>query len=124
MCSECFDCGVCLHISKSETNKTIGLIKEDYRTCCSIHRLHTSGILHYLRTKWTSNTPAVSEEESVPSTTVTLRHVQLILSLYAASIAYSLLLLMIERAWFRRHNQHVHQATVSRKYETLPIMKT
>jgi hypothetical protein len=72
--------------------------------CCSIHRLQTSGILHYLRTKWTTHPSVALEDESVPNTTVTLRHVQLILSLYVASIAYSFLLLLFEIACFRRHN--------------------
>lgn len=74
-----------------------------------IHRLQTSGILHYLRTKWTAPSSVTSEDESVPNTTVTLRHVQLILSLYVASIAYSFLLLLIEIAWFRRHNPHTQR---------------
>jgi hypothetical protein len=76
---------------------------------CSIHRLQTSGILHYLRTKWTARPAVALEDESVPNMTVTLRHVQLILSLYAASIAYSLLLLLIEIIWYRKHSPLVQR---------------
>jgi hypothetical protein len=82
-----------------------------HRVCCSIHRLQTSGILHYLRTKWTAHPAEALGEESVPNTTVTLRHVQLILLLYVACIAYSLLLLLIEIAWHRRHNPHPQRLT-------------
>ncbi|XP_069676419.1 glutamate receptor ionotropic, delta-1-like [Periplaneta americana] len=67
-----------------------------------INRLQTSGILQYLRSKWVVRTSLVSEEEAVPHTTVTLRHVELVLSLYAASIAYSVAVLMLEIAWNKR----------------------
>jgi hypothetical protein len=65
--------------------------------------------------------PVASAEESAPKTTVTLRHVQLILSLYAASIVYSFLLLLTEIAWFR--NRNAHRVTVSRKYQPFSAMK-
>jgi hypothetical protein len=52
------------------------------------------------------------KDESVPNTTVTLRHVQLILSLYAASIVYSLVILVIEMAWFGRHESLRHEEPI------------
>ncbi|PSN43564.1 hypothetical protein C0J52_03704 [Blattella germanica] len=44
----------------------------------------------------------VAEDESVPNITVTLRHVQLILALYAAFIASSIIILLFEILWYKR----------------------
>jgi hypothetical protein len=85
-------------------------VKFHYRSCFSIHRLQESGILRYLRTKWTDRPPQPAEDEPVPNTTVNLRHVQLILSLYAASIICSCLILTIEILWFKKqHDQRDKQ---------------
>ncbi|KAJ9598706.1 hypothetical protein L9F63_010616 [Diploptera punctata] len=45
----------------------------------------------------------ISEDESVPNTIVTLRHVQLILALYASCIACSFLLLLVEIVWYTHY---------------------
>jgi hypothetical protein len=92
-----------------------------YHSSFSIHRLQASGILHYLRMKWTSHTPGVTEDEPMPNTTVTLRHVQLILSLYAASIVCSCLILLIEIVWFKK--QHDQRVTAGRRFKPFPVMK-
>jgi len=92
-----------------------------YRFSFSIHRLQASGIMHYLRKKWTAHSPGTTEDESVPNATVTLRHVQLILSLYAASIVCSCLILALEIVWFKK--QHDQQVTAGRIYKPFPVMK-
>jgi hypothetical protein len=96
-------------------------VKMHYRSSFSIHRLQANGILHYLRMKWTAHSPGVTEDEPVPNTTVTLRHVQLILSLYAASIVWSCLILGIEIVWFKK--QHDQRVTVRRISKPFPVVK-
>jgi hypothetical protein len=92
-----------------------------YPSSFSIHRLQASGILHYLRMKWTAHSPGVTEDEPVPNTTVTLRHVQLILSLYAASILCSCIILAIEILWFKK--QRHQRVTAGRNSKPFPVMK-
>jgi len=95
--------------------------KMHYRSSFSIHRLQASGILHYLRMKWTAHSPGATEDENLPNTTVTLRHVQLILSLYAASIVCSCLILAIEIVWFKKQNHQ--RVTAKRISKPFPVMK-
>ena len=95
-------------------------VKTHYRISFSIHRLQASGILHYLRKKWTSLSPEAAEDEPEPNTTITLRHVQLILSLYAASIVCSILILAIEIVWFKK--QPDQRVTAGRSPEPFPVM--
>jgi hypothetical protein len=96
-------------------------VKMHYRSSFSIHRLQANGILHYLRLKWTPHSPGATEDEPVPNTAVTLRHVQLILSLYAASIVCSCLILAIEIVWFKK--QHDQRVTAGKISKPFPVMK-
>jgi hypothetical protein len=85
-------------------------VKTHYRSSFSIHRLQESGILRYLRTKWTDHPPEPVEDELPPNNTVTLRHVQLILSLYAASIVCSCLILTVEIVLFKKQRDQTVKA--------------
>jgi hypothetical protein len=96
-------------------------VKMHYPFSFSIHRLQASGILHHLRMKWTSHSPGTTEDEPVPNTTVSLRHVQLILSLYAASIVCSCLILALEIVWFGKH--HDQRVTAGRISKQFPVLK-
>jgi hypothetical protein len=95
-------------------------ITKHYHFFFSIHRLQANGILHYLRMKWTAHPPGDTEDEPVPNTAVTLRHVQLILSLYAASIVCSCLILAIEIVWFKK--QHDQRVTAGRRSKPFPLV--